>query len=381
MYTQKFFNTEYFGKNKFEEFSAIAKKFLQDFDLPDALKICYENKDVEKAKDIINNNYKDYIIFGTGGSSLAGQVIKEFFDVRHIHFFDNIDPQTFKITGFDPFSTLLIIISKSGETLETLSQVAALPENWPTENIVIVTEEKLSRLNTLAHKFNIKLLPHSKTIGGRFSVFSFTGVIPCIIGGLDPMKLRLGGIEVIENRLNDVAHGAALLALSIIKKLPIMPLITYNDKCRNLMDWLVQLFAESLGKDEHGITPMPVYGTVYQHSLLQLFLDGPKDKFFNIFHSSYDFNIISTKNQFSMVKPDTLNQVYKEECSSALSVVTQTKLPTREFIINSASEHALGGIFAHFILETIACAHLVNINPMDQPGVEKIKVILKKLLR
>lgn len=379
MYTQKFFNTEYFGKNKFKEFSETAKNFLQHLILPDSLKICYESKDIDNIRDIIHNNYKDYIIFGTGGSSLAGQVIKEFFDVRHIHFFDNIDPQTFNITDFNPFSTLLIIISKSGETLETLSQVAAIPENWPTKNILIITEEKSSRLNTLAHKFNIRSLPHPN-IGGRFSAFSFTGVIPCLIGGLDPVKLRSGGLYVIENKLDDVAHGAALLALSIINKLPIMPLITYNDRCKHLMSWLVQLFSESLGKDGQGITPMPVHGTVYQHSLLQLFLDGPKDKFFNIFHSSYDFNVISTKNQFSIVKPDTLNQVYKEECSAALSVLTATKLPTREIIINSPSEHALGGIFSHFILETIACAHLVNVNPTDQPGVEKIKIILKSLL-
>lgn len=381
MYKQIIVNEERLGKDRVAEYCLKAKSFLESLDLPPCLGVCYRDDDLSPIGKILSG-YENYVIFGTGGSSLTGQVIKSITGNKIVHLFDNLDPETFDISCFDPNTTLLIVVSKSGETLETLAQLASV-RGWPSKNILVVTEDKDSTLKRLVGRFSLKFIPHPKDIGGRFSAFSINGAIPCYICGLDPLELRGAGKRVIESRIDDIAIGAAVLALCIKDGLSIMPLITYGDKIRALMDWLVQLICESLGKGGSGIMAVNVRGAVYQHSQLQLFLAGPKDKYFNIFSVNNFNKNVSLGNEYThgLLKSDLMSKVFFSEYKAAFDVLSGTGSPVRSIILDNVSIESIGAIFAHFMLETIASAHLLEIDVFNQPDVDKIKAILKREVR
>lgn len=378
MYTQKIFNVERFDKKSLDSYSEQAKEILKNMALPPFLKICNEYNMPE-----LNNtaHYKKYIILGTGGSSLIGQVIKQIFVADNLYFFDNVDPESFAISELLSHETLLVVISKSGNTLETIAQLSAIPDNFPSENIIIVTQDSDSILKSFSVANCIKCIDHPKDIGGRFSAFTFNGAFPCMIANASVQKFHQGAVSAYENRIEEIADVAACTAMSIKSGLNIMPLITYSDKMRCLMSWLSQLIAESLGKDSIGITPMPVYGTVYQHSQLQLFLDGPKDKFFNVFYKTSSKDEIALgKGKFAVIKNKTMQEIFLAECSAAIKVLSETGLPVRTICVDTLDEYTLGELLSHFMLEIVATAGILGINPYDQPGVEKIKVILRNCL-
>lgn len=378
MYTQNIFNTDRFDKVLLASYSDKAAHILKSMEMLPFLKIC-TSQDTSTLSSI--KHYKKYIILGTGGSSLIGQVIKQIFVANNLYFFDNVDPESFPISELLSHETLLVVISKSGNTLETIAQLSAIPDNFPSENIIIVTQNSDSILKSFSIKHGIKCIDHPKDIGGRFSAFTFNGTFPCMIANASVQKFHQGAVSAYENRIEEIADVAACTAMSIKSGLNIMPLITYSDKMRCLMSWLSQLIAESLGKDSIGITPMPVYGTVYQHSQLQLFLDGPKDKFFNVFYKTSSKDRIDLgAGRFSIIKNKTMQEIFLSECSAAIEVLSKTGMPLRTICVDELDEYTLGELLSHFMLEIVATAGILGINPYDQPGVEKIKVILRNCL-
>ena len=243
-------------------------------------------------------NKNQFIVFGTGGSNLGSRALINILQGKEknkVLFYNNVDPISFQnsIEKFDLKKIGYIIISKSGTTPETLSQFACLIELFDQKkdleiffrNCLIITENKSSPLRKIGMKNKCKILNHEINIGGRFSVFSNVAFVPAIIAGIDVKKIH-NGVKDILTRIKDETFKEHLKASKLltsnilIHKINNSVLMTYSDALIYFARWYLQLWAESIGKNGMGITPIHAIGTIDQHSQLQLYLDGPKDKFF-----------------------------------------------------------------------------------------------------
>ncbi len=235
--------------------------------------------------------FKRIITIGLGGSILGAQAINFFLKKKtkkELIFVNNLEVNQInklnKIKNLE--NSLFIIISKSGNTLEVLSVINSLKNkaNFNQKNSLIITENKRSFLSSFAQKLKIKIIFHRKYIGGRYSVFSETALVPCFLSDINIVKLKKNILKflyakktiLIKNLIN-------LLKIYNSKKINSLILLNYSKELEYFMLWCQQLIAESLGKKGKGKLPSISVGPRDHHSLLQLYLDGPKDNFFYIF--------------------------------------------------------------------------------------------------
>lgn len=326
------------------------------FDLPDA-----DLSEMEKFAKKFQNKYKDVVIVGLGGSSLGTQAIFQALlpHAQNIHFLDNLDTVLFEKTmlRISPKKTLFIFISKSGETLETMTLFSYIVQNLYStmQNAIIITEEKKSPLFEAAKKFNIPFFPHPKNIGGRFSVLSPVSLLPASLFGLNAQDFLTGAARMKNNSLP--SRLAKFINEQYRHHRRTVVLFTYEARLQKFCEWVVQLLAESLGKKGKGITPLIAIGTKDQHSMLQLFLEGPNDKFFLFFPPG--------KNRFS--------KVIMEEMHSVQKAFKETKRPFLEIDYNSLNEENLGYLFFLMELVTAHLGEMWGINPFTQNAVERLK--------
>ena len=340
-------------------------------------------------------NYKKYktiAILGMGGSILGTEAIHNFFFdkiKKDIYFFNDINEK--KIVNFKKnknlSKVLFIIVSKSGNTIETLSNTFSLnilKNN--AKNIIIITEKKNNHLFNLAKKFNLFFIEHKSFIGGRFSVLSEVGIIPAYLMGVNISKLR-SNLYNIFNKLNRKLLVSSSLKISKFlnsKKLNSIIFLNYSPELEKFLFWLQQLIAESLGKKNKGFLPVISNAPKDHHSLLQLYLDGPKDKIFYIFSSNSKSDVkikLNEKNKKkNFLNHKSLKVVKNSQKQALIKVLEEKKIPFRVFKVNKINEENLGKLFAYFILEIIIVGKLSRINPFDQPAVEKVKVYTRRLL-
>lgn len=344
-------------------------------------------------------NKKKFVVFGTGGSNLGARALINILidQPKNILFFDNIDPMFFQtqILNLDLKSTGFIIISKSGTTPETLSQFGCIINiakqlnflKLLYSNSLVVTEFKNSPLYNIAKKNNCLLLEHNKDIGGRFSIFSNVGMIPAIIAGLDVKKVHEGAKKILKQQNYDNAiKFAQIFKFSKSDNFISNVLMTYSDGLTYFGKWYLQLWAESIGKNNSAITALHAVGTTDQHSQLQLYLDGPKDKFFTFIKSNY-------KNKGMIIDPDimkeeSLNYLYNKKMGDLMQAEQDATIDTfklnnfkfREIVLNEINEENIGSLMAESIIETIASCIYFDVNPFDQPAVEQGKILTKKYL-
>ncbi|WP_343560356.1 glucose-6-phosphate isomerase [Kiloniella sp. b19] len=363
-------------------------------------------------------NCRDVLILGTGGSSLGGRTLcglnsealpsgaspgRENGPV--LHFIDNIDPYSFQklLDRLELARTGLIVISKSGSTAETMSQFMALlplfqeahrPEDL-SRFICVITEPSDNPLRRMARRLGVSCLDHDPNIGGRYSVFSLVGMLPALIAGLDIRALRQGAADVLEaflsaDHLEDNAPAAgAALAVQLNARLGIAStvIMPYEDRLADLGLWFNQLWAESLGKDGRGTTPIRALGTVDQHSQLQLYLDGPADKMFTILHHDSRGEglpidaFIGDEESLDYLQKRTLGDLLFVSAEATRDALASNWRPVRHILMDAIDERSLGAIMMHFMLETILAAELLGIDPYDQPAVEQGKVIARQKLR
>jgi glucose-6-phosphate isomerase len=349
--------------------------------------------------------FKNVIFLGTGGSSLGGQAVSQLRakNTPQMHFIDNIDAAVFEktIDSCQPESTGVVIISKSGNTAETLMQFLTLKALWSSfdwqNQALIVTEDKQNSLRSIAEKLLIPTLEHPADIGGRFSIFTVVGLLPCLIAGLDAKKFRDGAKETLtlveQSSAQECAciQGAVQSVTFAGQGVMQSVMLTYSNALYVFAAWYAQLWGESLGKinekgQRFGTTPSRALGAVDQHSQLQLYLDGPRDKF---------FTVITLKQQHPLPKIDTtdlgdsflaefqgksMGDLMIAEQKATVKTMREKGCIVREMQIEKLDEFALGGLMMHFILETLATAYLWNINPFDQPAVESGKKLALELL-
>jgi glucose-6-phosphate isomerase len=255
-----------------------------------------------------------------------------------------------------------------------------------SSNTIIVTEDKNKMLNNFSKERKIHLVNHRDYVGGRYSVLSETGMLPALFMNLNIKNFKKKILDFFEKDKKNIIVNNSLATsnLYLSKKINSIVFFNYSPKLKNLLYWCQQLIAESLGKKGKGLMPIISSAPRDHHSLLQLYLDGPKDKIFYIISSksihNYKINKDKNKKNFNYLKNKSLEKIVSAQKDAFIRVLTKNKIPFREIHINSFSESTIGELFAYFILETTIVGKLIGVNPYNQPAVEDVKVFTKKNL-
>ena len=337
----------------------------------------------DKKKILRYKKFLNYRLIAMGGSSLGAQAIFEFLRKKikkKFIFIDNLDPENFK-NNKNKF--LNLIISKSGNTVETIVNANILIKK--NDENIFITENKKNFLNSLAHDLKSEVIHHNNFIGGRYSVLSEVGMLPAELMGLDIRKFKqLDNLVKNKNFINNLISNVASTIFHVKQKKYNSVIINYDPKSKNLLYWYQQLIAESLGKKSKGILPIISNMPKDNHSVMQLYLDGFKNNFFTFFYSNNKNSVkINNKKIFSThnyLKGKNVDEILFAQKNATENVFLRKNIPFRSFNIKENNEKTLGELFCFFILETILLAYALKVNPYDQPSVELIKKETKKIL-
>ncbi len=344
-------------------------------------------------------------VLGIGGSSLGGQALTALRKLGKpfVEFHDNPDPFSWSkaLKRFDLKKTHFVAISKSGGTAETLMQVLTAADALEKEGVralekhfTVITEPHKSALADFADSIDAVKLDHPLGVGGRYSVLTMVGLLPALLMGLNVKQLRAGAQAVLMDVLGagspgeaPAAVGAALhQALSEEGKLATTVLWPYADDLAVFGGWWRQLWAESLGKDGKGSTPVSVLGPVDQHSQLQMFRDGPGTALFTLV-------TVDTKGKgptaprarakalgLQYLAGKKLGDLVDAEARATAQTLFKNGRPVRHIHLPQVDEFHVGALMMHFMLETIIMGRLMGVDPFDQPGVEEGKILAREYL-
>ena len=361
-----------------KEFSSGDNQILQSFTQE------YQKK-IRNLKQDLKLKGKKKAVIGIGGSSSGAKALS-FFLKDDISYFDNLDLEYFKnfFLKNSVSDYIFFIISKSGDTFETLALLNLLIieskkiKNYNIfDSMVIITENKESILKSFSIKKNIKIVEHNPDIGGRFSILSETGMLPFV-----DLNLNIeDGSEKFINLLNKdtdlspTKNAAIILTCIHEMKLSIYCNLLYNYRLKHFSYWFHQLHGESLGKSSNALTPTTSICPKDHHSMMQLYLGGPKNKFFNIF-SPQESNIYNNFSDegFYNIENFTPYELLKIQYQSVISVFTEKEIPHRKIeITDHQNPLNIIELFSYFIMETILLGKMMNINPYGQPEVQLLK--------
>ena len=341
-------------------------------------------KDSFSKKNIKHFNKKfDYRIIGMGGSTLGAQAIYDFLKKKikkNFIFVDNLNAFT---NNKAKKNLNNLIISKSGNTTETIVNANILIKK--KDKNLIITEKKKSYLSLLAEKLKAEVVDHNNFIGGRYSVLSEVGMLPAELMGLNYKNFRqLNNLVKNKSFMNALISNVEATIYFLKAKKFNSIIINYDEQSTNLFNWYQQLVAESLGKKKKGILPIISVMPKDNHSVMQLYLDGFKNNFFTIFYS-HEKNSPKINNERVLLeqkflKNKDINQIMYAQKKATEIVFKKKKIPFRSFEIKKRDEKTLGELFCFFILETILIGKSLKVNPFDQPAVELIKKETKKIL-
>ena len=337
------------------------------------------------SKNIIKR-YKKYLtirVIGMGGSILGTEAIYSFLKdkIKKKFFFINNLRANSKM--YKEKNLLNIIVSKSGDTLETISNSNIFIEK-KNKNIFI-TENQDSYLKILAQKLKAEIIDHNNYIGGRYSVLSEVGMLPAELMGLQANKFKQFNV-LVKNKsfLSTMVSNVSNILSLINKKKFNSVILNYDETADNFLKWYQQLVAESTGKKGNGIFPIISTMPKDNHSLMQLYLDGKNSNFYTFFQTKENFSpkitnatILSSQR---FLKGKSLDNIVSSQILATKKVFLKKKIPFRSFYLKTRSEETLGELFTFFIIETILLAKALKINPYDQPAVELIKLETKKIL-
>tara|TARA_B100000674_G_scaffold416540_1_gene366186 strand:+ start:437 stop:1597 length:1161 start_codon:yes stop_codon:yes gene_type:complete len=326
--------------------------------------------------------FNNYNLIGMGGSSLGAKAIYNFLSPKikkKFTFFDNLSSKK-KI--LKKTKTLNIIISKSGNTLETISNYSAIKGN---KRNLFICENSDNYIKSLANKLNCEIIAHKNYIGGRYSVLSEAGMLPAIFMGLKEGKFKnFNNLIKNKNFVNSLLDSVLSTKYFLAKKKFNSVILNYDELSIDLFQWYQQLIAESLGKNSKGILPLISSMPKDNHSLMQLYLDGPKNSFFTFFdvndHDKQKINNSEILHSFNFLKNKNLYQIKYAQKKATENIFRKKNIPFRSFKVLLRSEESLGELFTFFMLETILLGDLMKVNPFDQPSVELIKTETKRIL-
>jgi len=347
--------------------------------LKPSYKYSYSKKLISKYKKFSNIR-----IIGMGGSILGSEAIYNFLKKKikkKLTFINNLNSNAsyFK----DKNINLNLIISKSGNTLETISNVNTIIKD--KDKNIIITENKDNYLRSLAKDLEAEVVDHKNFVGGRYSILSEVGMLPAELMNLNEGKFKQFN-QLVKNKkfINNVINNVSA-TLNLLKNGKYTSIIlNYDEQSENIFRWYQQLIAESLGKKSQGILPVISSMPKDNHSLMQLYLDGPQKSFYTFFNvlENQDVKIRNKKilNSHKYLKNKSIEEIKQSQILATKKVFMAKKIPFRSFVISRRNEQVLGELFCFFILETILLGRALNVNPFDQPSVELIKKATKTIL-
>ncbi|NCP62884.1 MAG: glucose-6-phosphate isomerase [Alphaproteobacteria bacterium] len=364
---------------------------------------------VEEKVQVLYKTFTHFVILGTGGSSLGAKTLCDLKNnpfgaqKHHVHFLNNVDSHTIEqlLASLDLEQTCFIAVSKSGTTAETLCQTLCIMKALEVKGMdvkkhfEILTENKDSPLTQLAETYLITPLDHHKGIGGRFSVFSNVGLLPAALAGINIRSLHNAAQSYVAEfqesvNSNDMSHpvleGSLFAFQAMENAKPIAVMMPYVDRLASFSQWHAQLWAESLGKQGKGSTPVAALGTVDQHSQLQLYNDGPNDKTYTfLVEDSRQKGLVPnayvyTDAKLSYLEDRTMGDLLYAEARATIDSLIKVGRPLRAVAFKILDEAVLGELLAHFMLETILTAELLTLDAFDQPGVEESKRLTRHYL-
>ena len=328
--------------------------------------------------------YSHVRVIGMGGSILGTEAINSFLKYKTNKKFYFINNLQSCMNHFDKKKKYInLVVSKSGNTLETISNCNVIIKN--NDKNIFITENKKSYLYSLAEKIKAEIVHHNNFIGGRYSVLSEVGMLPAELMGLNVKKFKqlnnlIKNKKFIDGLISNVSNTLYFLKQKKFNSI----ILNYDENSDSLFKWYQQLIAESLGKKGTGI--MPIISTMPKdnHSVMQLYLDGPKKNFFTFFHVKEKKPDLINKNKiltpYSYLKKRNFGQIILSQKLATEKVFLNKKIPFRSFEIINRDEKTLGELFCFFILETILLGRALDVNPYDQPSVELIKKETTKIL-
>ena len=346
--------------------------------LSPSYKNSYNQKTISKFQKFPNVR-----VIGMGGSILGTECIYDFLKhkiKKNFHFNNNLQS---KIEYTNKKKHINLIVSKSGNTLETISNSNIIIKK--NDKNIFITENRKSYLYLLAKKLKAEIVHHNNFIGGRYSVLSEVGMLPAELMGLSVVKFKqLNNLIKNKKFINSLIINVNNTLFFLKQKKFNSIILNYDESSDSLFKWYQQLIAESLGKKGKGI--MPIISTMPKdnHSVMQLYLDGPKNNFFTFFHvkeeKSGKINNSKILPSFSHLRNKNLENIILSQKLATEKVFLNRNMPFRSFEIIKRNEQTLGELFCFFILETILLGRALKIDPYNQPSVELIKKETKKIL-
>lgn len=357
------------------------------------------------SKNEVAANANTIVVVGIGGSSLGAKAIDSLLahkkqNNKKIIFFENSDPVDIssKLNSFEKNDCVVILISKSGGTIETISTFKTIMNHFDfdfsvdSKRLIAITDPG-SILSQFASEHGIKEFNMPSNVGGRFSVLTAVGLVPLYLAGYNVSNLLDGADEFVNSffdRNEDHLLQKAYYMFKNKDQKSINVIFSYANCLENLSKWYVQLWGESLGKIDTngknvGLTPIGLTGSVDQHSFLQLIIEGPKDKtvtFMNIDDFEDDIKIpdMSLKHieKTDYINGNSFNKLINAQCDATMQSLIDSNVPTDKISLSRVDEKNIGAIIIYFELLTSLVGSMLNVNTYDQPGVELGKQILVK---
>ena len=342
-------------------------------------KYSYSKKILSKYRKFFNIR-----IIGMGGSALGAEAIHDFLKKKikkNFKFVNNLN------NSGDYFQNkninLNLIISKSGNTLETIVNSNTLIKK--KDHNIVITENKESYLTNLASQLKAEIFEHKNYVGGRYSVLSEVGMLPTELMNLNENKFKqFNNLIKNKNFVNNLVDNVTATLNFINNGKFTSIILNYDEQSENLFKWYQQLVAESLGKKSKGLLPVISSMPKDNHSLMQLYLDGPKKSFYTFFNTLDNRDTKMQNNNILLshkyLKNQSIQKIKQSQMLATEKVFISKKIPFRSFRVLKRDEKSLGELFCFFILETILLGRSLNVNPFDQPSVELIKKETKKIL-
>lgn len=381
----------------------VAEEFNYTSD-ESSINLPFDSENVEKVWSLRDElgaeNLKYVVVIGIGGSNLGTKAIYDALENRvgatQILFSDTVNTlqlqkiiELLKPLPGDEY--VINAISKSGKTLETIANLEVLLSQLPYHDRVVITTDEDSDFGRIAQAKGMRTLPIKPKVGGRYSVFSPVGLFPLSLCGFDIVALLEGAMvsrqACIQSdffRNNALLSAIAIYANSRNGK-TIYDNFFFNPELETLGNWYRQLFAESLGKNGKGITPTVSIGSTDLHSIAQLYLGGPKDKFFSFIYNMEEASLKISENLIfedlvEGIGGKELKDIKKALMGGTKNAFIKKALPFTEFELEGITEKTLAEYMQTRMIEVMYIAQFMSVNAFDQPNVEDYKTETRELL-
>ncbi len=355
----------------------------------------------------VRRKFDHFVLIGIGGSSLGAQVLFDalwnpphnpqvYGEGPSFHILDNVDPvkTTETLEEIEPENTCFCVISKSGSTAEPMANFLVALEalekavgiDKARRQMVFITDPEKGNLRDLVKEEGYRALEIPPNVGGRFSVLSPVGLFPAAVLGINVRRLLKGAYQALKScEKRDISSNPAWVITALhylhhtLEAKSISVMMAYYEKLATFADWYRQLWAESLGKEGKGQTPVKAVGAVDQHSQIQLYNEGPRDKIITFLQvKNFPTNrrippLYPQKPALAYLGGHTLGELINTELAGTASALAKRGVPSMTITLPSVNEGHLGALFMIYEIATALMGHLYGINPFDQPGVEEGK--------